>query len=65
MDPVVGTALICVEGLRRTQLDTGAAVGGRVGTALICIEGLRPKLVGSVPVVGLLRPICPDLYLRG
>src|SRR3954454_22932660 len=37
----VGTALICIEGLRLMHLRFNHHLGHSVGTALICIEGLR------------------------
>ena len=59
----VGTALICIEGLRREPVGIGQEREEFVGTALICIEGLRQVGVVAAFHDGLEhRRNCPDLY---
>src|SRR3954447_24744837 len=53
----VGTALICIEGLRLAVEPPDELGRARVGTALICIEGLRlePPEDGGERVVDRVR----------
>src|SRR4051812_19653009 len=47
----VGTALICIEGLRLSHIGCPVCLVFKVGTALLCIEGLRFSHCDS--------PLCP------
>ncbi len=62
----VGTALICMEGLRQARARVEKNVTARcVGTALICMEGLRRGLRSSAGELGAeLHRNCPYLYGR-
>jgi hypothetical protein len=58
----VGTALICMEGLRLSQAGGRACQRAGVGTALICMEGLRPISPPRSTQIRALSRNCPDLY---